>query len=446
MLTALTLTASLLPSLLGPLALAAAPIDDTPAIESASAQLQEGRLAAEIVTTLPVFREDLRAKIDGRNLVLYVTGAVIPGSKKVYGEGQGAVRALARATYTKLEIPFPAGAACAGTPAIALDETVIKVSLACGAGAAAPTRVVRAEALAEKLMAAPAPTAAPVAAEPKREAAPEKVVAEKTVETKPVADKATDAVVIKGEALAAKTDVAVAKSEPKTEAPKAEAIVKNEAPVAKATRVSDVKEEPIAAGPRASGSSMPTMALGFLMVAGAVAFMFWRKRKAQHAGLIRILETASLGPKRTIVVAEIDGEKMILGTSEAGISVLTPLSRLPSPFSETTRATMINMPPGFVEETTGTARRADQAALMAAGAASARMAAQAHTNKDVVNEDNEGGLLARLFRRQGSNNAVTETDHNLGNMEDDFRDLLTDSIEDEDLRRRLQAGIGGRIS
>ncbi|HEY0713485.1 MAG TPA: hypothetical protein VGF45_12480, partial [Polyangia bacterium] len=144
MLTALTLTASL--------ALAAAPIDDTPAIESASAQLQDGRLAAEVVTTLPVFREDLRAKIDGKTLVLYVTGAVIPGSKKVYGEGQGAVRALARATYTQLESPFPAGASCGGTPAIALDETVIKVSVGCGATAAAPTRVVRAEALTEKLV------------------------------------------------------------------------------------------------------------------------------------------------------------------------------------------------------------------------------------------------------------------------------------------------------
>jgi flagellar biogenesis protein FliO len=432
MLTAFALTASLL----SPLALAAAPIDDTPAIESASAQLQDGRLAAEIVTTLPMFREDLRAKLDGRTLVLYVTGAVIPGSKKVYGEGTDAVRALARATYTKLEIPFPAGAACAGTPAIALDETVIKVSVGCGSGAAAPTRVVRAEALTEKLLAGgnaevatPAKTAVveTPAANKNDAAKPEAPVTAKAPEAKAPEAKISET----AKATVAKTDV------------KTDIVVKNDAPVAKATPVSVSKSEPTAVGPRPSESSMPTMLIGFLMVAGAFAFMFWRKRKQQHSGLIRILETASLGPKRTIVVAEIDGEKMILGTSEAGISVLTPASRLPSPFSETTRATMINMPPGFAEETTGTARRADQAALVVAAAASTRIAAQA--DKDVA-EDNEGGLLARLFRRQGANNAVTETDHNLGNMEDDFRDLLTDSLEDEELRRRLQSGLGGRIS
>ena len=35
------------------------------------------RLAVEITTTLPVFREDVRAKIDGRNVVIYVNGAQV---------------------------------------------------------------------------------------------------------------------------------------------------------------------------------------------------------------------------------------------------------------------------------------------------------------------------------------------------------------------------------
>jgi hypothetical protein len=29
-------------------------------------------------------------------------------------------------------------------------------------------------------------------------------------------------------------------------------------------------------------------------------------------------------------------------------------------------------------------------------------------------------------------------------MAEDFRDLLNDSLEDEELRRRLQSGLGGR--
>jgi hypothetical protein len=151
------------------------------------------------------------------------------------------------------------------------------------------------------------------------------------------------------------------------------------------------------------------------------------------------------------VVAEIDGEKMILGTSEAGISVLTPVNRMPSPWGEQTNATQMNLPPGFAEISkmnnmaTIAAAAAHHAASVAAAASiptPIAMAAVAPT------EDNEGGLLSRLFRRAPApqNNDDEDDLANLGNMADEFQDLLADSIEDEELRRRLQAGIGGRTS
>src|SRR5205823_8675353 len=43
----------------------------------------------------------------------------------------------------------------------------------------------------------------------------------------------------------------------------------------------------------------------------------------------QILETAQLGPKRQLVVARVNGETMILGSSEAGITCLSGLHRLP---------------------------------------------------------------------------------------------------------------------
>jgi hypothetical protein len=135
---------------------------------------------------------------------------------------------------------------------------------------------------------------------------------------------------------------------------------------------------------------------------------------------------------------------MILGTSEAGISVLTPASRMPSPWGEQTNATQLNLPPGFAE-TSKISNIANLAAAAAHHAASA--AAAAPPAETAASDENEGGLLSRLFRR----NAAPEMDdgediEGLGNMADEFQDLLADSIEDEDLRRRLQAGIGGRTS
>lgn len=59
-----------------------------------------------------------------------------------------------------------------------------------------------------------------------------------------------------------------------------------------------------------------------LLVLGAVALFFSRRRR----GLVRrmeVLETMSLGPRRSLCLARVDGRTLVLGVSEAGVQLLT---------------------------------------------------------------------------------------------------------------------------
>ena len=518
-------------ALLPALALAAPINDEVPVVEDATADLQGERLAVEITTTLPVFREDVRAKIDGRNVVVYVGGAALPAGKRLFGEG--AIKAYPRATYAKLEIPMPAGLTCGGPATISIDDGLIHVGMACGAGGLiAGTRGERgskpasAAADAGKLEAEPGDklisgTAYGASVAAAKAARAEKAAAgtvdnggdktgdkagEKPGETwaaKPVARAAASA-----EAPSAEPAHAEAPSptpaplrgllrERTAAAPKERSLpastgtmVAPEAAPAPAARVkpaeppapvlaaapaatpaataepvlsmpSKPEPEPLAIpGPRPAAdkravadisaarpteSTSPVVIGGGLLLLAVAGFLLYRKRREHHAGHIRILETASLGPKRALVVAEIDGEKMILGTSEAGISVLTPMSRMVSPWGEQTGATRVQLPMAFTAEVTSSTRM--PAAMMTTATAAAMAAAPAAPAHEPVREvdDNEGGLLSRLFRRSPPPDQDVDLE-GLGNMEDEFRDLLADSLEDEELRRRLQAGIGGRTA
>jgi hypothetical protein len=59
------------------------------------------------------------------------------------------------------------------------------------------------------------------------------------------------------------------------------------------------------------------------MALAVAAYVLARRRKGAAVDRhIQIVETASLGPKRTLVMARIGGETLLLGTSEAGITLL----------------------------------------------------------------------------------------------------------------------------
>jgi flagellar biogenesis protein FliO len=476
-------------------ALAASLGDDVPAIEKATATVDDGRLIAEVTTSLPIFREDLRAKVDGRNVVLYVQGAAINGPKRVFGEGPQAVRAYARSSYVKLEMPLPAGVSCGGPATISVADDTIHMSMACkGAGVAAAAAAPKAEAAAPaaEIAAAERAIEAAKAIEPKAEPKAARdilqeraAVAPKTAETvktrsltKAEAEAPTPTKIWAAAPAAAAAEAKTTETA-KTEVAKTEVAKAAEPAVAAATHAAEkpaalptqaeapkAEVKPIVAVPAreekrttaenaapqpADSNSGVMVGAALLLLAGA-AFYLHRRRKQQQAGLIRILETASLGPKRTLVVAEVDGEKMILGTSEAGISVLTPAGRAASPWGEQTMSSRVHLPadmltgqtmvqghPALAMATTSTAIPAYAAATAMAHAPKTVAEPEIHIETD----ENEGGLLSRLFRR---NAATIESDEGLGNMEEEFRDLLQDSIEDEELRRRLQAGLGGRTS
>ena len=87
---------TVLPTLVVPLVLAGAAEPQGPVIQDVTAELSATRIAAEVVTTLPLFREDVRVKLDGKTLVIYLTGAVIdgtPGDDILYGtDGPDVIR------------------------------------------------------------------------------------------------------------------------------------------------------------------------------------------------------------------------------------------------------------------------------------------------------------------------------------------------------------------
>lgn len=150
------------------------------------------------------------------------------------------------------------------------------------------------------------------------------------------------------------------------------------------TKSADVQSAPI-------GSWSSLAAPGFALAAlCALAFALTRRR-AKTARSITVVETASLGPKRSLVIADVMGERMVLGVSEAGISVLS------------TRATPQPEPAPFVIP----------APLATASAPTAM----------------EMSFLDRMLGRVPQPNAVAS-----------FDETLRDSLEDQELRAKLSLG------
>jgi flagellar biogenesis protein FliO len=72
--------------------------------------------------------------------------------------------------------------------------------------------------------------------------------------------------------------------------------------------------------PSIGWSNLVAPALGLAGLA-ALAFTL-RRRKQLGGGSIHIVEAASLGEKRSLVIADVLGERLVLGVSEAGVTVL----------------------------------------------------------------------------------------------------------------------------
>lgn len=71
----------------------------------------------------------------------------------------------------------------------------------------------------------------------------------------------------------------------------------------------------------------PVMSAGmigaFLIIAGlGVAALFFQRRRVQHRH-IHVLDTASLGPKRTLALVVVNGQSLLLSCCDSGIGLLT---------------------------------------------------------------------------------------------------------------------------
>ena len=155
-----------------------------------------------------------------------------------------------------------------------------------------------------------------------------------------------------------------------------------------------------ASTPGLSSLALPGLALGGL---GAAALLLSRRRRAR-AGLVQVLETTALGATRSLVVARLGDELLLLGASEAGIALLRT-----QPAGELARA------------------------------ASDAVAAQLRPAPEPAPEPGAPGrgvmgLVGRLRApRNGAGQAMG------------FEALLAESAEDQELRRKLARGVAGSV-
>jgi flagellar protein FliO/FliZ len=175
-------------------------------------------------------------------------------------------------------------------------------------------------------------------------------------------------------------------------------------------------------------ASIAAPAIGLAVLAGA-AYLFARRRRATSPRHIQIIETASLGPKRSLVVARIGDETLFLGTSEAGITLLKSSRDLPQ-----------RREPELVSEAELHETDIPIAEALAdiPQPSGLDLAATPRAGLRTI----EGGLASLFGRRGFPSGSTIESATSTDDLS--FDDVLEDSVEDQELRRKLAAGLSAR--
>jgi len=198
-----------------------------------------------------------------------------------------------------------------------------------------------------------------------------------------------------------------------------------------------------------------------LLALAAASFYVSRRRAGGNRRHIQILETASLGPKRALVVARVGDATMILGSSEAGITLLqsVPDADAPKHGGGTLVPELSFAPPAApasvapAPETIGPPKIVVEEPPMGAPVAVIPIAGTNNTwsldkyGLPAIEEETaapvadvapvgQAGLLSRLFKRGTPANDSPAPR---------FEDILEDSFEDQELRRKLALGLSGRV-
>jgi len=207
------------------------------------------------------------------------------------------------------------------------------------------------------------------------------------------------------------------------------------------------------AAPGAAAFALPALALLALAVAAFLA----ARRQRTAPRLVRLIESTSLGPKRSLSVARLGDELLILGVSEAGIQLLATRAvapeqaaatdRLPAPAAAAGGAPGAAEPPAQrpLRALTHLETRLEELASQGLADPADRAEADAATAQaaDAIRragEEQPAGRLRALFGRLTGREPRTAT-----RPAPTFDALLAESAEDEELRRKLSMGLSGSV-
>jgi flagellar biogenesis protein FliO len=390
-------------------------------LASAHGSEQNGKYVIELRGESAIGSDQVSGRINGGLLTIYVAGGKVRSDNRGWGRGGQRISAHRHVGKVELEVPLPGGSCAGGVKFAAGGEGVVLATVNCPtlSTSAASASEIGKQVQAKQVQ--PPPPSIPL---PKI-----KPAAEILVPSPPVAapsdqdgDALLAAVALVRPASAVVTEPPAAQKAPAKAAAVEPVVEKTIKKVEEKVKVETKVEGATPAATQVSlwGAAlkalMPVLALGVL---GIFALRFAKKRRGigRH---VSILETTSLGPKRALIVAKIGGETLLLGSSEAGI-------------------TLIQVRPNAIEEDTETRGTSfddiDSSTKW-------HDVLPAEFTPKAANDDDGGQakMLSRLFSKRRKD---IPTAWPFANVLD--ASLLEESIEDRELRDKLSMGMEARV-
>lgn len=354
----------------------------------------------------PLEASQVKGRVDGRRVTVDVFGARVRKDKRTFGQGDGAVRAYRHRDRVELEGRLPDG------------DCEARVNIAAGPSGRVLARVSCPGV--SRVVSAPPVVSAPaeVKIAPEQEALRQAVaLAAPVPEESPQAMRAAPP-------SAAQKDPAPSPATGAPAVPTATEAASSSAPAPGGTNATAPRPEVSSTTQTLDAPSLWGSALGALLpvgVLGLIAF-FGLKLARKRRGFgrhVHIVETTPLGPKRALIVVRVGNETLLLGASEAGISLI-----------------QVRPSEALVGE-----------AVEAEAPRSVEAVASTWTDTLVVPEPlaepetpGQVKLLSRLFRKRRQD--IPEA-WPFANVLD--ASLLEESIEDRELREKLAMGMEARI-
>jgi flagellar protein FliO/FliZ len=482
-------------------------------ISEVTAERDGGRVAITVKGDAMIDPETTSAKVGEGRLYLFVHDAHVRENNRAWKNdvADGADEIRAHRHKQRVELAIPLGDdGCQGPVELEKAAGGLRALVACEGGprpraarssraAVAPAtttagaEVAKPESRVTVLPAASSPTAV------KPEALGAALKAKLSLDPEPPAKPAKAANAVPASASAGKPAVAAAKP---ASAPSASAWVSASAsgvsptPTLTPTPTAGSGASPTPPGPAAhdalaASSSTPNSGVflggGALLALAAAAFYFSRRRATGRERHIQILETASLGPKRALVVARVGDATMILGSSEAGITLLQSVPDIDASkqagggiaVPELSFAPIVNAPAALAAAAGSTpapkiiveeAPSSAPIAVVPIAGTNNTWSLDANGLPAIDDEitgppldtraEPQDGLLSRLFKRGTPANDYSGTLGGFPNPpakdsarqaelrprdQPRFEDILEDSFEDQELRRKLALGLPGRV-